>query len=90
MVSVTKENFLSVITAKDTNPAFRQFVEKNAGPSEHLLQNVCAGLNDENYHPSTDGGEDQPLRKLLPMINSKPNFGILIFKALDYSAEKYQ
>jgi hypothetical protein len=85
MVSVTSENFLSEITAKDRNQDFKNFIDTNVrGQSDNLLQNVCAGLNDEKYEPSTDSRDDHPLRKLLPIVNSKPNFGLLIFSALDY------
>lgn len=84
MVSVTSENFLSVITATDTNRNFREFIRRNVrNSSEHILRNVCAGLNDENYHPSSDPRPDHPLRVLLPIVNAKPNFGLLIFTALD-------
>jgi hypothetical protein len=85
MVSVTSENFLSTITSTDQNRDFIQFIKHNVrGQAENFLQNVCAGLNDENYHPSTDSRPDHPLRTLLPIVNAKPNFGLLIFSALDY------
>lgn len=82
--SIADSDILSSITAGDKFQAFRAFVNshKSAARVQSLVDLVTSGLTEDGYDPATNANEHHALKVLLPMISEVPNYGRLIFRAL--------
>lgn len=86
MVTVTGKDFLLEITDGNKDPNFSKFLEVNKQAMDRSVQSLCCQLSDEHYNP-VNSGSNHALRRLLPMIGDKSEFGIPIFRALEYLHE---
>jgi hypothetical protein len=75
------------MTSRDKNQHFRAFLQlhkqdKKNSKNMSIMDVVTSGLTKDGYDPATDMDESHALKILLPMISEVPNFGLLIFRAL--------
>lgn len=76
-------SFLEELCRSDPDSHFQRFLKlHSANRSSASIVTLCAKLSSEGYNPLTEQTQDHALRVLLPLLGSKPYFGVNIFEAL--------